>query len=105
MANSTYIQYVYYHYVLTEPSILMQFRPDFFTGIPVQTAFKIAKDYAVKYHQAPSTEQMKVLVEEANAKDVLPDDIIDSLYAQKKMVDNYANDWLYEKTTDRKSVV
>lgn len=100
MASTSYIQNVYYHYVLSEPTILSQFQPDFFTGKTIQTAFKLAKDYTIKYHEAPSVDQMKQLVEQENVKDILPDDLIDTLYAQKAIVANYTSEWLYDKATN-----
>ena len=98
--NSTFIQNIYYHYILSEPSLVMRFEPDFFTAKPVQYAFKLAKDYTVKYHQPPTSDQMKQLALEANMQDVLQDDIIDVLYAQKNMLSQYTDEWLYDETTN-----
>ena len=92
-SNNTFIQNVYYHYILSEPSLVLRFEPDFFTAKPVQYAFKIAKDYVVKYHQAPTSEQIKQLVIENNMQDVLQDDVIDVLYAQKQMLSSYTDEW------------
>jgi hypothetical protein len=78
----------------------MRFEPDFFTAKPVQYAFKLAKDYTVKYHQPPTSDQMKQLALEANMQDVLQDDIIDVLYAQKNMLSQYTDEWLYDETTN-----
>ena len=110
--NNTFIQNVYYHYILSNPSLVLRFEPDFFTAKPVQYAFRLAKDYAVKYHQAPSAEQLKQLVLENNMQDILQDDVIDVLYSQKQMLSNYTDDWLYDETTNwailenvRKSIV
>ena len=99
-SNNTFIQNVYYHYILSEPSLVLRFEPDFFTAKPVQYAFKLAKDYVVKYHQPPTAEQIKQLVIENNMQDVLQDDVIDVLYAQKQMLSSYTNEWLYDETTN-----
>ena len=99
-SNNTFIQNIYYHYILSEPSLVMRFEPEFFTAKAVQNAFKLAKDYVVKYHQAPSSEQLKQLAALNNMQDVLQDDVIDVLYAQKQMINNYTDEWLYDETTN-----
>lgn len=99
-SNNTFIQNVYYHYILSEPSLLLRFEPDFFTAKPVQYAFKLAKDYTLKYHEAPSVNQMKQLVIENNMQDILQDDVLDVLYAQKQMLPQYTNEWLYDEATN-----
>ena len=99
-SNNTFIQHVYYHYILSNPSLALKFEPEFFTAKPLQYAFKIAKDYVVKYHQQPTADQMKQLVVNNNMQDVLQDDVIDVLYAQKQMLSSYPDEWLYDETTN-----
>ena len=99
-SNNTFIQNVYYHYILSNPSLALKFEPEFFTAKPLQYAFKIAKDYVVKYHQQPTADQMKQLVVNNNMQDVLQDDVIDVLYAQKQMLSSYPDEWLYDETTN-----
>lgn len=99
-SNNTFIQNVYYHYILSNPSLALKFEPEFFTAKPLQYAFKIAKDYVVKYHQPPTADQMKQLVVDNNMQDVLQDDVIDVLYAQKQMLSSYTDEWLYDETTN-----
>ena len=99
-SNNTFIQNVYYHYILSNPSLALKFEPEFFTAKPLQYAFKIAKDYVVKYHQPPTADQMKQLVVDNNMQDVLQDDVIDVLYAQKQMLSSYPDEWLYDETTN-----
>lgn len=99
-SNNTFIQNVYYHYILSNPSLALKFEPEFFTAKPLQYAFKTAKDYVVKYHQPPTADQMKQLVVDNNMQDVLQDDVIDVLYAQKQMLSSYTDEWLYDETTN-----
>lgn len=99
-SNNTFIQNVYYHYILSNPSLALKFEPEFFTAKPLQYAFKVAKDYVVKYHQPPTADQMKQLVVDNNMQDVLQDDVIDVLYAQKQMLSSYTDEWLYDETTN-----
>lgn len=99
-SNNTFIQNVYYHYILSNPSLALKFEPEFFTAKPLQYAFKIAKDYVVKYHQPPTADQMKQLVVDNNMQDVLQDDVIDALYAQKQMLSSFPDEWLYDETTN-----
>ena len=99
-SNNTFIQNVYYHYILSEPSLLTRFEPEFFSIKHVQQAFKLAKDYVLKYHQAPTADQVKQLVHENGMQDVLQDDVIDILYAQKQMMPQYTDEWLYDEVTN-----
>ena len=101
MANgSAFIQNVYYHYILSEPSLALRFEPDFFSAKALQVAFKLAKDYVIKYHVAPTSDQMKELVRINNLEEQLKDDIIDVLYAQKQMLSSYTEEWLYDEATN-----
>lgn len=99
-SSSPFLQNVYYHYILSEPSLVMRFEPEFFSAKNLQIAFRLAKDYVIKYHQAPSSEQMKQLVINNHQEETLTDDIIDVLYAQKRMLDNYTDEWLYDEATN-----
>ena len=99
-SSNTFIQNIYYHYILSEPTLVMRFEPDYFTAKPLQQAFKLAKDYVIKYHEPPTAEQMKELVILVNMQDVLSDDIIGALYAQKSMMSTYTDEWLYDQTTN-----
>lgn len=101
MANgNAFIQNIFYHYILSEPSLVMKFEPDFFSAKPVQIAFRISKDYVLKYHVAPTSEQLKELARIENVNEQLPDDIIDVIYSQKSMLGNYTDEWLYDETTN-----
>ena len=101
MANgNSFIQNIFYHYILSEQSLVSKFEPEFFSAKPVQIAFKLAKDYAIKYHSAPSSEQLKELVKQENVEDQLQDDIIDILYSQKNQIQSYTDDWLYDEATN-----
>lgn len=100
MIANTFVQNIYYHYILSQPSLAMKFEPEFFSAANVQVAFKIAKDYVIKYHQAPTAQQMKELTKINNVSETLTDDIIDYLYAQQREVNNYGEDWLYDNATN-----
>ena len=99
-SSNTFIQNIYYHYILSEPTLVMRFEPDFFTAKPLQQAFKLAKEYVVKYHEAPTLDQMKELISISNMGDVLQPDIVEALYAQKNMLSQYTDEWLYDETTN-----
>lgn len=98
--GNTYIQNSYYHYILSDPMLVSSFEPEYFTAKPLQYAFRLAKDYVVKYREAPSAQQMKELVSISNMQDVLQDDIIDALYAQKQTLSQYSDEWLYDQVTN-----
>ena len=99
-SSNPILQNVFYHYILKNPLIAEKFNPEFFTPKILQNAFKIAKDYVMKYKQAPTLEQMKELVIMNNMQDDLPDDLLGILYAQEKMLSSYSEDWLYDEVTN-----
>lgn len=98
--NSTFIQNVFYHYILSNPALATNFEPDFFTLKPLQLLFGIAKDYTIRYHQAPNAEQVKELAKVNGIDEQVKDDIIDTLYSQKSTIDSYPEDWLYDEATN-----
>jgi len=98
--TNTYIQNIFYHYILSEPSLATKFEPEFFLAKPVQISFKLAKEFVIKYHSEPSADQMKQLTRQNGLEEQLPDDIIDALYSQKQMLASYPEEWLYDETTD-----
>lgn len=99
MANN-FIQCVFYHYILSDISIVSKFEAKFFGTKPLQLAFGIAKDYVLKYHESPSSEQMKQLSRIANINEDLTDDLIDVIYSQKSMLSSYTDEWLYDQVTN-----
>lgn len=99
MANN-FVQSVYYHYILSDIKIVSKFEPKYFGTKPLQLAFGIAKDYVMKYHEAPSAEQMKQLTRIVSLEDQLTDDLIDVIYAQKQMLSSYTDEWLYDEVTN-----
>ena len=100
MARNGFIENVYYHYILSHLNLVTKFEPSFFTSKPLQLAFGTAKSYVIKYHEAPTADQMKQLVRADNISDQLSDDIIDVIYAQKRMLASYTDEWLYDETTN-----
>lgn len=94
-----FIQNIFYHYILSEPTLALKMEPDFFDSKNLQIAFEIAKEYVVKYHTAPSAEQMKQLAKVDNRAESLTDDIIDILYSSASSTGGYTKEWLYDNAT------
>ena len=94
-----YIQIIFYHFILSEPGLALRVNPDFFDAKSIQVCFQHAKEYVIKYHQAPSANQLKELLHLANKSDVVSDDNIDVLYSSQKSVNDYTYDWLYDNAT------
>ena len=94
-----FIQNIFYHYILSEPSLALKMEPDFFDSKNLQIAFALAKDYVIKYHTAPSAEQMKQLTRVDGKDEILTDDIIDILYASQSSTGGYTKEWLYDNAT------
>lgn len=100
MAANSVLENVYYHYSLTDPMIASKIDPGFFTSKILQNAYGLAKDYLIKYHSAPSLEQMKELVFLNNMQEQVPNDLLDILYAQKQTLASYTDEWLYDQVTN-----
>jgi archaellum biogenesis ATPase FlaH len=100
MADNSILQNVYYHYILENPMIAEKIEPDFFSPKILKSAFRVAKDYVLKYRSAPTLEQMKELIVINNMQDQVPDDLLDILYSQKSMLALYTESWLYDQVTN-----
>ena len=100
MTSNSILQNVYYHYVLSNPLIAEKINPEFFSSKILQSAFRLAKDYVIKYRSAPTLEQMKELVLINNMQEQVTDDLLSILYSQKSMLDMYTPDWLYDQVTN-----
>ena len=94
-----FIQNIFYHYILSEPTLALKMEPDFFDSKNLQIAFALAKDYVIKYHTAPSAEQMKQLTRVDGKNEVLTDDLIDILYSSQSSTSGYTKEWLYDNAT------
>jgi len=91
-----YIQNIFYHFILSEPSMAQKVEPDFFDSPNLQLCFQLAKEYVTKYHSAPTANQMKELARASNVSEQLNDDIVDILYTAQDSVKDYTHDWLYD---------
>lgn len=94
-----YIQNIFYHFILSEFGLAQKVEPDFFDSTNLQICFQFAKEYVIKYHSAPTANQLKELVKAGNASEQVTDDIIDILYNAEKSVKDYTHDWLYDNAT------
>lgn len=94
-----YIENIFYHFVLSEPELALKFRPDMFESRNLQTCFAAARDFAVKYRQAPSDAQLKELLRLAGKSEEVPDDVVDSLYRVRGELAGYPQEWLYDNST------
>ena len=90
---------IIYHYALANPELALKIKPDFFDAKYLRELFEIGRDYSIKYHGAPTADQMKQLVTIAGKQDKLPPDVIDIIYAQKRDMSQYDETWLYDTTT------
>ena len=94
-----YLQNIFYHFILSDPSLALKMEPDFFDSKNLQICFKYAKDYTVKYHNAPTASQLKELLQIDGKEDLISSDVIDILYSSVQSVKEYTSDWLYDNAT------
>lgn len=94
-----YLQNIFYHFILSDPSLAMKMEPDFFDSKNLQLCFKYAKDYTIKYHKAPTAAQLKELIQIDGKEELISGDLIDILYSSERSVNEYTPDWLYDNAT------
>lgn len=94
-----YIQNIFYHYILSDPSLTLKMEPSFFDSKNLQICFQYAKEYVIKYHSAPTAAQLKELLQISGKEDLVSPDIIDVIYSAQNSVKEYTPDWLYDNST------
>ena len=94
-----YLQNIFYHFILSDPSLTLKMNPDFFDSKNLQLCFQYAKEYVVKYHSAPSAAQLKELIKIDGKEELISSDVIDVLYSSINSVRDYTPDWLYDNAT------
>lgn len=99
MAMNNYTETLFYHYILSKPDIAYKIKPEFFDGKNLQELYRIGREYSVKYHSAPTADQIKELVRLDNKQDTLTNDLIDILYASASNLNQYTDDWLFDSVS------
>lgn len=94
-----YIQTIFYHYILSDPGLTLKFDPSYFDAKNLQICFKLAKDYVIKYHTAPTASQLKELIDIENLGEEINSDVVDIIYSSKDKVNEYTSDWLFDNST------
>ena len=95
-----YIQIIFYHFILSDFELAIKMKPDFFEKADtIRNCFKLAQDYVLKYHAAPTAVQMKELVHINDMSEQVSDSDIDIIYAQATKVKEFTHEWLYDNAT------
>lgn len=92
--TNTYLESVYFHYILETPIFLNTAKPEFFSNSNVKELFEIAKDHALKYKEPPTKDQMTQLVHMKGLGEKYNDDIITGIYNLREKLDEYDKEWL-----------
>lgn len=91
-----YREPIFFHYILSSQIFLNNTKPEFFKNNTVKDLFVIAKEYAIKYKDAPSMDQMVELIHIKGLNEKYNDDIIETLYNVKQKLAEYDSAWLDE---------
>ena len=94
-----FIQIVFYHYILSEPTLALKVEGNFFDAKNLQICFQVAKDYVVKYHTPPTSVQLKELLNTAGRLEEVGSDTVDVIYSSQNSVNEFTPDWLYDNST------
>lgn len=93
------IEYIFFHYILTDTELTSKTQPDFFKAECARICFGLARDYVLKYHTAPSLAQMKELVHLNNFAEQVNDDLIEIIYSFVGKLSEFTQEWLYDNAT------
>jgi len=80
----------FFNWFLTKPQYLKTLNRGFFSNPDVDVLAQVAKDFFLKFGEAPSNVQMKALVKDRPQE--ISDDIVESVY--DKNITSYEQDWL-----------
>ena len=94
MNSNNFFDQIIYHFILSDPILVQNTQPDFFTNNNLKELYKVAKEHAEKYKVAPSKEQIVQLVEIKGLSNLLTKDIIDAIYESKDLLNEYDTEWL-----------
>lgn len=94
------IEYVFYHFILTDTELTSKTQPDFFKAEKVRICFDLARNYVMKYHTPPSMEQMLELIHINNFSDKVEDDVVEIIYkGYLPKLREFTQEWLYDNAT------
>lgn len=81
---------IFFNYFLSKPTYLKKIGPGFFSNQDLDHVAKIAKNFFLKFSEAPSKEQLKAIMTEESPD--MPLDILDSVYSSN--LAEYEKGWL-----------
>lgn len=93
------LECIFYHYILTDTELTAKTKPECFSVVTARYCFELAKDYVLKYHIAPSFQQMQELINLNNLGDKVPEHLLATLYGFTKRVSEYTIEWLHDNAT------
>lgn len=91
---NAYQEQVFYHYILDNQLFINTTKPEFFTNSNVKEIYEVAREYAIKYKEAPSKDQMVQLIQIKGLSEKYTPDMIEALYNTKQLLTQYGNEWL-----------
>lgn len=94
-----YIQIIFYHFILSDPSLALKVEGNFFDAKSLQICFQCAREYVIKYHVAPTAAQLKELLKAEGHIDDIDENSVDIIYSSQAAVNEYTHDWLYDNAT------
>lgn len=83
---------IFFNYSLKEPKYLVVTRDGFYTSKEIDTLAYLGKKFYEKFNEAPSREQMKLLIQNSKKAAGINDNIVDLIYDIK--LQDYDQDWL-----------
>jgi len=91
MKSSQDHEKTFFKYFLSKPIYLNKVGKKFFKNADIDALANLAKEFYVKFGEAPSEKQMNALILDASSVDV-PDTIVKQIYSEN--IEDYDKDWL-----------
>jgi len=98
----------FFNFFLAKPSYLRSLNKNFFANPDIDVLAQVAKEFYIKYSEAPSVDQMKALTKDLRQE--ISDDITNSIYSiniaeyEKEWLKRTAEAWIKWRHFDKKLI-
>lgn len=96
---NSFLESIIFFYVLQHQDLTQAFKAEFFNTKYIQELFKILKPHVLTYGSMPTMTQTLDLITLADKQDILPEDVVKSLWNNIGKVNEYTDDWLHQNAT------
>lgn len=88
------IELLVFLYMIKDPQLCLQTEPQFFNNKRYQELVSMIKPFVKEYHDAPTEEQVNMIIAQHGQSDIYTPDIIHSIWEQIPSLNGYNDEWL-----------